>query len=195
MERFRPASVIDVGCGSGAWLKVFREHGVVDVVGVDGPHVRPESLRIPPDCFVGRDLNEPLAVDRRFDLAISLESAHYLPRHAGIALVGSIAALAPAVLFGAAVPGQPGGPVQNLQWPAWWAAQFESRGFRAEDWLRRLVWEDTQVAWWYAQNTILYEDRDEPGEPVLPLVHPGLLAEVGRPQEPPKMRRLLRMPP
>ena len=98
------------------------------------------------------------------------------------------------MLFGAAIPGQPGGPAQNLQWPAWWAALFQSHGFRAEDWLRPLVWEDPQVDWWYAQITILYEARDNAGEPVLPLVHPGLLAEVGGPQEPPKRRRFLRIP-
>jgi SAM-dependent methyltransferase len=193
VERFNPASVVDVGCGSGAWLKVFREHGVVDTLGVDCPHVRLESLRIPPECFIAQDLAEPLVLDRRFDFAISLEAAQYLPRHAGIALVGSIAALAPAVLFGAAVPGQAGGPARNLQWPAWWAAQFESRGLRAADWLRPLVWEDARVDWWYAQNTILYEARDEPGERVLPLVHPGLLAEVGRPRGS-RRRRFLRLP-
>jgi len=191
MQRFRPASVVDVGCGAGAWLRVFREHGVDDVVGIDGPHVRADSLRIPPELFLARDLAEPLHLDRRFDLALSLEAAHYLPRHAGVALVGAIAALAPTVLFGAAIPGQPGGPAQNLQWPAWWAALFQSHGFRAEDWLRPLVWEDPQVDWWYAQNTILYRADGSDGEHVLPLVHPGLLVEVARAEEPPKKRRFL----
>jgi SAM-dependent methyltransferase len=191
MERFRPASVVDVGCGSGAWLRVFREHGVEDVVGVDGPHVRADSLRIPAERFIARDLAEPLGLDRRFDLALSLEVAHYLPRHAGIALVGSIAELAPTVLFGGAIPGQPGGPTHNLQWPSWWAEVFRSHAFRAEDWLRPLVWEDARVDWWYAQNTILYtaDGADEPR--VLPLVHPGLLAEVAHPPEPPRKRRFL----
>ena len=193
MERFRPTSVVDVGCGSGAWLAVFGEHGVRDLVGVDGQHVRAESLRISPDAFVARDLAEPLGLDRRFDVALSLEVAHYLPRHAGVALVGSIAALAPVVLFSAAVPGQPGGPGHNLQWPAWWAELFQSRGFRAEDWLRPLLWEDPHVDWWYAQNTILYVADGAGSERVPPLVHPGLLAEVARPQETPKRRRFLRM--
>jgi hypothetical protein len=97
-------------------------------------------------------------------------------------------------LFGAAVPGQPSGPAQNLQWPSWWAAQFESHGFRPDDWLRPIVWEHPEVDWWYAQNTILYEASDAAGGRVLPLVHPGLLAEVNRPaQEPPAKRRLPRL--
>jgi SAM-dependent methyltransferase len=189
MQRLQPASVVDVGCGSGAWLEVFREHGVVDVVGVDGPYVRPESLRIRPQEFVGRDLGEPFRLDREFDLAISLEAAHYVSEERAPALVESIAALAPAVLFGAAVPHQPGGPGRNRQWPAWWAALFARHGFRAEDWLRPLVWEDDRVDWWYAQNTILYLRDGEAGDPVPPLVHPGLLEEVAHRNDQPARRR------
>lgn len=194
IERFRPASVVDVGCGSGAWLAVFREHGVTDVLGVDGPHVRPESLRIPPEAFLAHDLDKPLRLDRRFDFALSLEAAHYLPRHAGVALVVSIGILAPSILFGAAIPGQPSGPAQNLQWPGWWAELFHGNGLRAEDWLRPLVWEDPNVDWWYAQNTILYRADGAEGERILPLVHPGLLNEVSRPPEPAPRRRFLRRP-
>jgi SAM-dependent methyltransferase len=192
IERLRPASVIDVGCGSGAWLKVFKDLGVADVVGVDGPYVQPDSLRIAPTEFLGRDLNEPFRLERVFDLAISLEAAHYVPEERAAGLVESICSLAPAVLFGAAVPHQPGGPGRNRKWPAWWAALFARHGFHAEDWLRPRVWEDERVDWWYAQNTILYVSGEGSSEPVRSLVHPGLLEEVARPAEPTTRRRFLR---
>ena len=169
---------------------MLREQGVEDVLGVDGPYLEPEALRIDPSEFVARDLAEPFRLDREFDLAISLEAAHYVSEERAPALVESIAQLAPAVLFGAAVPHQGGGPGRNRQWPAWWAGLFARHGFRAEDWLRPLVWEDDRVDWWYAQNTILYlRDGGEP-EPIRPLVHPGLLEEVARPSDPPPRRRL-----
>jgi SAM-dependent methyltransferase len=186
LGRLRPASVVDVGCGSGGWLKIFREHGVADVVGVDAPYVEPDALRIDPGAFVAHDLSEPFRLDREFDLAISLEAAHYVAEGRAATLVESIARLAPAVLFGAAVPHQGGGPGRNRQWPAWWAELFARHGFRAEDWLRPLVWEDERVDWWYAQNTILYLRDEAESEPVRPLVHPGLLEEVARPTEPPR---------
>ena len=113
-----------------------------------------------------------------------------MPEERAPALVESIAGLAPAVLFGAAVPHQPGGPGRNAQWPAWWAALFAQHGFRAADWLRPLVWEDPRVDWWYAQNTILYLRDGAESEAVLPLVHPGLLEEVARPPKPPPRRKL-----
>jgi SAM-dependent methyltransferase len=178
-----------VGCGSGAWLNVFCDHGVADVLGVDGPYMNPEALRISAREFVARDLSESFRLDREFDLAISLEAAHYVPEDRAPALVESIAALAPAVLFGAAVPHQPGGPTRNRQWPAWWASLFARHGFRAEDWLRPLVWNDDRVDWWYAQNSILYLRDGGNGESVLPLVHPGLLEEIAsRAEQPPRRR-------
>jgi SAM-dependent methyltransferase len=192
VERFHPRSVVDVGCGSGAWLQVFREHGVTDVLGVDAPYLDERALRIPAERFLAHDLAEPLHVDRGFDLALSLEAAHYVPEESAPTLVASIAALAPVVVFGAAVPHQGGGPGRNRQWPAWWGGLFAGHGLRAEDWLRPLVWEDARVDWWYAQNTIVYLRDGGAGEPIHPFVHPGLLHEVVRPSEPQSRRRLFR---
>lgn len=189
MERLRPASVVDVGCGSGGWLKVFAEHGVNEVVGVDAPYVAHEALRIDPASFVAQNLAEPFELGRRFDLAISLEAAHYVPEDRAALLVASIAKLAPAILFGAAVPHQSGGPGRNHRWPGWWAELFAAHGFRAIDWLRPLVWEDERVDWWYAQNAILYLADGGAGERILPLVHPGLAGELAHPSEEPARRR------
>jgi SAM-dependent methyltransferase len=75
----QPRSVVDVGCGTGTWLSVFREHGVTDVLGMDGEWVDPAGLAIPEARFRAVDARRPLPVDRRFDLAVSLEVAEHLP--------------------------------------------------------------------------------------------------------------------
>ncbi len=187
-ELLSPGSVVDVGCGSAAWLEVFVAHGVEDVIGIDGPYVAPESLRIPPERFLGRDLSEPFALERTFDLAISLEAAHYVPAERAAAFVSSCAALSEAILFSSAIPHQKGGPGLNRQWPGYWCELFAEHGLVAIDWLRPLVWEDEGVDWWYAQNSILYLSAERlaslfPGRQAgaLPLVHPGLLAELADP--------------
>jgi ribosomal protein L11 methylase PrmA len=51
VELVQPHSVVDVGCGVGAWLAVFRQNGIEDIVGVDGPHIERQLLEIPPDRF------------------------------------------------------------------------------------------------------------------------------------------------
>ena len=66
-------SVVDVGCGTGAWLRVFKEHGVKSVLGLDGDYVNRSQLQISPEEFRSADLTSPPVLDRQFDLAISLE--------------------------------------------------------------------------------------------------------------------------
>src|SRR4030095_14542739 len=58
-----PRSVVDVGCGEGAWLSVFARAGVRRILGFDGDHVDGERLLIPRNCFVARDLSQPFVVD------------------------------------------------------------------------------------------------------------------------------------
>ena len=67
MEALSPSSVVDVGCGTGAWLAAFRAAGVRDVLGVDGDYVTRSSLNIPVESFQAADLNRPLRIERSFD--------------------------------------------------------------------------------------------------------------------------------
>src|SRR5215211_4940330 len=77
IELVRPSSVVDLGCGTGAWLEAFAENGVEDVVGVDGPHIDRARLRIPQERFVAADLSAPPELGRTFALAMTLEAVHY----------------------------------------------------------------------------------------------------------------------
>jgi cyclopropane fatty-acyl-phospholipid synthase-like methyltransferase len=152
-------SVIDVGCGQGTWLAVFREHGLEDVWGVDGDHVDRGQLEIPAEQFQAADLTHPLTVNRRFDLVVSLEVAEHLPAGCADDFIESLTRLGPAVLFSAAIPYQGGACHVNEQWPSYWTKRFQDRGYEPVDCLRRHVWEDARVEWWYAQNVLLYAER------------------------------------
>jgi len=72
-------SVVDVGCGVGAWLNHFRLHGVTRLLGLDGGGLEEGMLQITKSDFLRRDLSLPLDIDERFDLAISLEGAEHFP--------------------------------------------------------------------------------------------------------------------
>jgi len=149
-------SVVDVGCGDGSWLSVFRKLGVEEILGVDGEYVDRNILQIPPDLFQTADLTKPFALKRVFDLAISLEVAEHLPPECGSAFVASLCRLAPTVLFSAAIPLQGGNHHINEQWPDKWAALFKEHGYVAVDFIRKRVWQNESVEWWYAQNTLLF---------------------------------------
>jgi SAM-dependent methyltransferase len=152
-------SVVDVGCGVGTWLSVFCAHGVSDVLGIDGDYVPRGQLEIPPERFQAADLAQPLRVGRRFDLAMSLEVAEHLPPSSSERLVASLVKMADLVLFSAAIPRQGGSEHINERWQSWWADRFAEHGFVPIDCLRRRIWSNPRVEWWYAQNVLLYASR------------------------------------
>ncbi len=155
MSFVHPESVIDVGCGVGSWLSVFKEYGVKEVLGIDGDYVDRQMLEIPQASFMPFDLRNPLRIDREYDLAVSLEVAEHLPEQYATQFVDSLSRLAPVILFSAAIPFQDGTHHLNEQWPDYWISQFQERGFVSIDCIRRQVWRNANVEWFYAQNSFL----------------------------------------
>lgn len=160
LELVRPQSVVDVGCGLGAWLSVFGENGVEDFLGFDGSHITRERLIIPQVRFATRDLTKPFSLDRKFDLVVSAEVAEHLPPEAAPGFVASLTELGPVVLFSAAIPYQGGSGHLNEQWPEYWIHLFKQKNFEVIDCLRKALWADESVEPWYAQNIFLFVRND-----------------------------------
>lgn len=155
----QPRSVIDVGCGTGEWLSVFREYGVEDIWGVDGSYVRKEMLEIPEERFIASDLEQPLQIGREFDLVVSLEVAEHLRRECAEIFVNSLTKLGPVVLFSAAIPNQGGVGHINEQWLEYWAQRFRDRDYVAIDCVRGKIWYEEKIKPHYAQNTLIFAAR------------------------------------
>ena len=160
LELVAPRSIVVVGCGVGTWLKAAAELGVRDLTGLDGAYVDRAMLQIPQDQFTATDLTQPFGVGRTFDAALSLEVAEHLPEASAGSFVDSLTRLAPVILFSAAIPHQMGSHHINEQWQAWWVERFSRAGYIAVDCMRRRVWDDPQVEWWYAQNMLLMVRED-----------------------------------
>lgn len=185
-ELLAPASVIDVGCGTGTWLEQFQANGAEDVLGIDGEWVDHSALRIPPERFQITDLANPPRMERRFDLVVSLEVAEHLPPSSAERFVEFLTGLGPVIAFSAAIPGQGGTGHVNEQWPRYWAERFAAHGYVPCDVVRPRIWNDERISWWFRQNLVLYVDGERLGEypalagsadEVLPLVHPELLED------------------
>lgn len=156
VERLKPRSVLDVGCGAGAWCRVWGELGVEQVVGVDGEYVDIASLLVPPDWFRSRDLSEPFDLATQFDLVVSLEVAEHVPEAKADVFVDNLVRHGSTILFSAAVPGQGGEFHVNEQPLEYWRRRFAARGYRCFDPLRPLIVHDARVEPWYRYNTLLY---------------------------------------
>jgi SAM-dependent methyltransferase len=153
------SSVIDVGCGLGAWLRAFAENGVPRLRGIDGRYVDTSNLYMPRECFTAVNLTEPIKIYEHFDLAICLEVAEHLSSRFSAQLVRELTDLAPVVLFSAAVPGQGGTGHVNEQWPEYWCNLFKERDFAMLDPIRPLIREDCRVKWWYRQNIVMFANK------------------------------------
>jgi hypothetical protein len=136
------------------------------------------------------DLTQPLALNRRFDLVVSLEVAEHLPPEAAEVFVQSLTGLGSVILFSAAIPFQGGTHHVNERWPRYWTELFAKRGFRAIDCVRPRLWNNPRVDLCYAQNTYFVVDQSGLErwpqlaaaakvlpDPPLDLVHPRLFLQ------------------
>lgn len=155
----KPKSVVDVGCGVGTWLRAYQERGVDDILGFDGEWALNGGLRIDAANFRAADLSNPPAVERRFDLAQSLEVAEHLDAAHAPGFVDFLTSLADVIVFSAALPHQGGTHHVNERWASYWRDLFAARDYEMYDLFRPRFWDHEDVEWWYAQNLYLYVKR------------------------------------
>lgn len=187
-----PASVLELGLGSGTWLQVAADLGVADLAGVDGGRAQSEGPELPAWSVTRGDLDTPLDLGRRFDLVMTLETAQHINPQAAGRFVANLVGHGDVVLFSAAIPAQTATPPANGRWPAYWAQLFADHGYVATDGLRARLWLDEAVEPCYAQNALIFVRERRltefpellaarvPDRTPLPLVHPQIFASVAR---------------
>jgi SAM-dependent methyltransferase len=149
---FKPASLLDVGCGPGTWMKTALALGISDVFGVEGVKIPPENLLVSAGLIRHQDLTQPWDLNKQFDVVLCLEVAEHLASSSAPVLIDALVKHGTRIYFSAACPNQSGEHHINCQWPAYWQQLFNERGFVCEDSLRWQLWEDSRIEWWYRQN-------------------------------------------
>jgi SAM-dependent methyltransferase len=158
LDWLQPDSIVDVGCGQGAWLIEAATLGVSRLLGIDGPWVDPNAMQASGVKFIVADLSEPLSAPSRSDLAICLEVAEHLPEVRARGLVEDLGSLANTILFSAAIPNQGGTHHVNERYPSYWAGLFREQGYECFDVLRPRFWNDGKVDWYYRQNMLIFAE-------------------------------------
>lgn len=154
--KYKPSSMLDVGCGRGTWLSVAEKMGVSVVHGIDGPWVQREQILSRGIVFNSTNMENELPITRKYDLAMSVEVAEHLTEVRASSIVGALCKAADLVMFGAAVKGQGGENHVNEQRQSYWADLFRANGYVPSDPIRAACWNDGRVAPWYKQNTLVY---------------------------------------
>lgn len=149
-------SVLDVGCGTGTWLSVFKLEGVEDIIGLDGNWMKKENLLIPEDKFLIKNLEKAFDLGRKFDVVISLEVAEHIAEKYADIFIDNLVRHGDLIIFGAAIPTQGGDYHVNEQWQSYWRDKFLSRGYIAIDPIRGKFVNNPNVLYHYAQNILVY---------------------------------------
>jgi len=179
--RFDPETVLDVGCGGGAFLRRFKNHGP-RTIGLDIAPVRPEGV----DDYKMTDLTMcDVQSFPKADLTICAEVAEHLPVSVAAPLVKRLCESSSVVVFGGGIPAQGGWGHINERWPSYWATRFAEYGYEPHSDLRVHLWNDPLVAPWYAQDLLIYCTREtawkhDLHEPeLLDVVHPRSWLGIG----------------
>lgn len=153
-------SVVDFGCGQGAWVQVWEELGIETVIGLDGEYVDTKNLLFNIANFIPTNLTKAVSLGRKFDIVQSLEVAEHIPERNARQFVQNLTDHGSIILFSAATPGQGGENHINEKPYEYWRDIFYEKGYFLLDYLRPRIQEDKDIEPWYRYNTFLFIDSD-----------------------------------
>jgi len=133
INEFKPLSVIDYGCGIGAYLEAALQNGLTNIKGFDigGENVKKytENSVLPYIEYI--DCTLPLKTSK-YDCCISLETAEHIETKFSEQFVTNIVNSTKetgTILFSAAQPGQNGSGHINCQPKEFWIEKFSLLSF------------------------------------------------------------------
>jgi cyclopropane fatty-acyl-phospholipid synthase-like methyltransferase len=162
VRNFKFKSLLDVGCGGGAFLMNLRLFGVR----VSGLEYSDDGLR---RCFNRKldvikfdleDCSKSFTTSMSFDVVTSFEVAEHIPECMADRFVDVLVGNGSLIIMSAAVPGQGGLDHVNEQPHDYWIAKFNKRGFNYNISLTdkiRAEWAGFGVDKWYSSNVMIFE--------------------------------------
>lgn len=156
MKNINIKTMVDFGCAIGRWCREGKNLGITEVLGIDGDYVNQDALVIDENEFMVADLGEYIELNKRYDLAISLEVAEHLPEEKSDTFVDNLTRASDHILFSAAVVGQGGDFHVNEQPLSYWKEKFHRKGYDMLDYLRSAIWDNDKVLPMYRQNCVMF---------------------------------------
>ncbi len=161
---FEFQSLIDLGCATGHYLFYALKEGVSDVLGVEGSPAAFSNLLVDKKYIIQHDLRKPLNLNRKYDIALSIEVAEHIDKKYSDVYLKSMCDCSDLIIFTAATPNQGGKCHVNEQPHKWWIEKFKKHSFRFDkkmtDLLRRKIKENAEagkfIVFWLEPNIMVF---------------------------------------
>lgn len=133
IKQYKPTSIIDYGCGIGAYLEAALRNNIKKIKGFDigGDYVKKYTEKSVQPFIEYLDCTLPLSTDK-YDCTISLETGEHIETSASDQFVLNIVNSTNhtgTILFSAAQPGQGGSGHINCQTKEFWKEKFSVHSF------------------------------------------------------------------
>lgn len=182
-------SIIDFGCGMGTWGRAALDLDmkINDFLGIDQHKYDESYMAIAQKNYMTYDLRKSFNINRKYDLAISVEVAEHIPSIYSDIFVKNICLHSDVILFSAALPFQGGSGHINEQTCSYWINKFKQNDYIAIDCVRPKFWDNENIEVWYKNNCLLfvkdhlykkiYSDIPEVKYPA-DIIHPLMLKRI-----------------
>jgi SAM-dependent methyltransferase len=131
LERLKPRTVLDVGCGEGHSTKWFHDHGC-EAWGMDGSTEAMAHAAFPMGWFILHDLERPYHGRIWPDMVWSSEFVEHVDSKFVDNIMNVFSMSTDAVCMTHAFPGQAGHHHVNCQPPEYWISKLEDIGFKLD---------------------------------------------------------------
>jgi SAM-dependent methyltransferase len=158
---FKPNSVMDVGCGTGALLAQFKQNGL-EIRGLEYSDAGIARCREKGVLVEKFDLESGDVIEGKCDVTVSFEVAEHLPESLADNYVRVISQFSPVLIMSAATVGQGGKDHVNEQPHEYWIEKMQRQGFDYDPETSQKVraeWAEKGVAAWYVNNTLVFRKR------------------------------------
>lgn len=164
VEEFHPASVVDVGCGTGVLLDRLRAKSIA-VRGLEYATAAVEVCRSRNLDVAAFDVtSDDVPADLTADVVVSMEVGAQLPESAADRYVDLLCRIASVIVYSVEAPGGGDKYPRNEQPHSYWIEKFRRREFLYEEALSqawRSRWKERGTAPWFARNVMIF--RRKPG--------------------------------
>lgn len=151
------SSVLDLGCGLGAWSSVLEEQLNPKLELIDHPATPIEELLVEDkSVFKPLNLDISLPCEGQRDMILCIEVLEHFKEEVALRLHDFICNSTDLVLFSAAVPGQGGIGHINCRRHSYWHDKFSNRGFKYFDGFKSEIVHDQAIPFWLRQNLFIY---------------------------------------